>query len=152
MRTHILPLLVPAKTTSLLQPLDVYVFRSFKELLRRKFHDLYAVHTDEVDVNWFLQVLYEVIEAVIVQRAWPTIFEQVGLGEGQMLVTRYILDHLGVPLLAPLAIGHPSAADLAAVLPRGRIIAPALFLPPPMAALALLPAPPVAAYAGFVPR
>ena len=145
-------MLVPAKTTSLLQPLDVYVFRSFKELLRRKFHDLYAVHTQDVDGNWFLQVLYEVIQAVIASRAWPTIFEQVGLSEGQLQVTRYILDHLGVPLVAPLAIGPPTAADLAAVLPRGRIIAPALFQPPHMPPLAFLLAPPVAAYAGFVPR
>ena len=112
----------------------------------------YAVHTHDVDVNWFLQVLYEVIQTVIVQRAWPTIFEQVGLSEGQLMVTRYILDHLGVPLLAPLAIRHPSAADLAAVLPRGRLIAPALFQPPPVPPLAFPAAPPLAAYAGFVPR
>ena len=65
--------MVPSRTTSLLQPLDVYVFRSFKELLRRKFHDLYAVHTQDVDVTWFLQVLYEDIETVIQQRAWPNI-------------------------------------------------------------------------------
>ena len=143
---------LPAKTTSLLQPLDVYVFRSFKELLRRKFHDLYAVHSQDVDVTWFLQVLYEVIETVIQQRAWPSIFELVGLSEGQLRVTPYILDHLGVTRVAPLDISPPSAADLAAVMPRGRIIPPALFLPPAMPPLAFLEAPPVAAFVGFVPQ
>ena len=45
--------------------MNVYVFRSFIELLRRRFHDLYAVHIHVVDVTWFLQVLYEVIQDVI---------------------------------------------------------------------------------------
>ena len=33
---------IPAKCTSLLQPLDVYVFRVFKERLRRRFHDIHG--------------------------------------------------------------------------------------------------------------
>jgi len=36
------PLLVPAKVTWLLQPLDAYVFRIFKDTLRRRYHDRYA--------------------------------------------------------------------------------------------------------------
>ena len=110
------------------------------------------MHTDGVDVRWFLQVLYEVIDAVIVQRSWPNIFEKVGLTDGQLHVSRYLLDHLDVPLLAALAAGPPTAADLAAVLPRGRIIAPAQFLPPPAAAAPPIAALPVASFAGFVRR
>ena len=82
------PLFVPAKTTSLLQPLDVYVFRVFKELLRRRFHDRYAVRSEGVDMQWFLRVLYEVIDEVIVARPWPHIFPNVGLSDGQLHVSR----------------------------------------------------------------
>ena len=78
------PVLVPAKLTWLLQPLDAYVFRLFKEVLRRRFHDRYATVEGEVTVAWFLEVLYEVIEQILQRRRWPKIFAKVGLRDQQL--------------------------------------------------------------------
>ena len=127
---NIRPLFVPARTTSLLQPLDVYVFRVFKERLRRQFHDRYAVRSEGVDMQWFLSVLYEVIDEVIVTRPWPHIFQNLGLSDRQLLVSVYLRAHVDVPVLQALEPGPPTDADVAALLPRGRRISAAQFLPP----------------------
>ena len=73
------PLIVPARCTSLLQPLDVYDIRTFKEGLRREFDDRYSEDFENVSLAWFLEVLYRVIHQVIQERAWPHSFARIGL-------------------------------------------------------------------------
>ena len=124
---------IPARTTSLLQPLDVYVFRVFKDQLRRAFHDLHAVAGGPVQVDLILQALYNVIASTIVGRRWPHIFSRVGLSEGQLHVSRSLEDHLIWPahLICPLDGLPLSDHDVAAMMPTGRPIPLADILPPP---------------------
>lgn len=134
---NIRPLFIPAKTTSLLQPLDVYVFRLFKELLRRRFHDLHAAAAGPIQVGTLLQALYDCIASTIVGRPWLHIFSKVGLSEGQFQVARFLEDHLIWPshLVCPLDDTPLSDGDVAAVMPANRRIPLANLLPPPAEAV-----------------
>ena len=147
-------LLVPAKLTWLLQPLDVYIFRLFKELLRRRYHDAYALADGPVSVHFFLPTLYRVIEESI-QRPWPDVFWKVGLDAQQTRVSRYIRDHLELASIDAAPATRPTQGQIEAICPRGRPLSlaafgpmpkaggmPALAAPPPRPALPPPPPPP----------
>ena len=129
------PLLIPARTTSLLQPLDVWVFRVFKERLRRRFHDLHADAQGPADVPSLLAALYDAIDATILQRAWPHIFAECGLSHQQQHVSDFLQKHIPYPAhLVCWLMDNPDAltdADIRAVMPSNRRISLATFLPPP---------------------
>ena len=132
LRAHgIFPLLVPKLVTWLLQPLDVYVFRLFKETLRRRFHDAVARHHALVDIAWFLPLLYEVIEDTIRGRRWSQIFRRLGLGDGQAGVSGYVKSHMEVDRVDPVPALPPSEEDIAAILPRNRHVPQFAFGPLP---------------------
>ena len=150
----IYPLLVPAKMTWLLQPLDVYCFRYFKERLRRRFYDTFSQRPDAITMQWYLPVLYDVILETIQQKAWPDIFRNVGLLALQSSVSSYIKAHLELERIPALPALCPTQDEIAAICPRGRALpavafgalpkakaAPALPEPAPVPALPA-PAPP----------
>ena len=83
--------------TWLLQPLDVYVFLQFKQLLRMRYHDALTAGMGPGSVESFLPVLYSVIRDVVEGRRWPHIFVNVGIGDTQARVRTYIKKHLQWP-------------------------------------------------------
>lgn len=126
-----LPLLIPAKMTWLLQPLDVAVFRAFKQALRVLFHDRFASSAEpRVEVEWFLELLYEVIASVILRNDWQEVFASVGMGFEQQHVSNHIKEQLHVESFAPAVPRRPSAAEFKTVLPRGREVDVNTVLPP----------------------
>ena len=142
---NIFPLVIPAKVTWLLQPLDVYCFRYFKEILRRRFYDEFAaMGCESVRMAWVLKVLYSVIEDTIQRIRWPNIFKQVGLGDQQAAVAKYIKTHLECERIDPPEARPPRADELGAISPARRPLPVFAFqaLPKPKAVLALAaPAP-----------
>ena len=142
LRGHgIYPLLVPAKLTWLLQPLDVYIFRIFKELLRRRFHDAFALEHGPVTVHFFLPILYQVI-AETIQRPWPDVFYKVGLDAQQTRVSGYIRAHLEQDAIEAAPNTRPTQDQIVAICPRGRPLLERWFGPLPKAGgLLALPAP-----------
>ena len=143
LRGHgIYPLLVPAKLTWLLQPLDVYIFRTFKERLRRRFHDAFALEHGPVTVHFFLPILYQVI-AETIQRPWPDVFYKVGLDAQQTRVSGYIRAHLEQDAIEAAPNTRPTQDQIVAICPRGRPLLDRWFGPLPKAGgLLALPAPP----------
>ena len=119
----------------MLQPLDVCVFRVFKERLRRRFHDLHADAHGPVDVPSLLAALYDAIDATILHRAWPHIFAECGLSEGQQDVSAFVQSHIPYPAHSVCALlddpEELTDADIRAVMPSNRRIPLATFLPPP---------------------
>ena len=116
-------LLVPAKATWLLQPLDAWVFRAFKDYLRRRFHDSAAVHGEfAVSVEWLLPILYDAIQTVICGRDWRHAFERVGLGQGSAGVSRELLSQLELTEVPPASHQRPADHDLLAILPATRVL------------------------------
>ena len=137
--------LIPARCTSLLQPLDVYVFRLFKEKLRRRFHDLHGDGTHAMNVETLLRALYHAIYWIIMGRDWPLIFEKCGFSRGQMAVSDYLQRHLTMPAQDVCATDATALcdADIAALLPANRRITLREFLrlPPPDPLLAVADGP-----------
>ena len=138
--------LIPARCTSLLQPLDVYVFRLFKERLRRRFHDLHGDRIDAMNVETLLRALYDAIYWIIMGRDWPLIFEKCGFSRGQMAVSDFLQRHLTMPAQDVCASDASVLcdADIAALLPANRRITLHEFLqlpaPDPLLAVADGPA------------
>ena len=138
---------IPARCTSMLQPSDVYVFRAFKERLRRRFHDIHGDATGPPSVGSLLLALYDAIFSTIVDAVWPEIFEKCGISYQQFAVSDYIERHLAWSAdLVYTRLRNPtplSDYDVAAILPRNRRIALENYLPPrpPGVLLALADAP-----------
>ena len=126
---------IPARCTSLMQPLDVYVFRVFKERLRRRFHDIHGDATGPLSIDSLLRALYDAMWHAIVNPAWPDIFAKCGLTYRQFEVSSYIERHLNWPahVVVALDVLPLSDADVRAVLPSNRRIPLVDYLPPPPA-------------------
>ena len=135
-------LLVPAKLTWLLQPLDVTCFRYFKLCLRRRFYDRFSEQPAAICMRWFLPILYEVIVETIQQKPWPDIFRNVGLRALQSGVSSYIRAHLELDEIPPMPALPPTQLECDVICPRRRSLPAAAFGPLAKAApLAPLPAP-----------
>ena len=137
---------IPANCTNVLQPLDVYVFRLFKERLRRRFHDLHADGTGPIRVDCLLRALCEAISTTLLGNPWPSIFEKCGISYGQLEVSESMERFLVWPahLVCVFDTTPLSDADIAAILPERRPISLAEILPPPARE-------PVSALAGWFP-
>jgi hypothetical protein len=142
----IYPVLVPAKTTWLLQPLDVHCFRYFKERLRRRFYDSFSERPAALTMDWFLPLLYEVILETIQQKPWPQIFRTVGLAALQSGVSSYIKAHLEHDTITAAPALPLSQDEVVAICPRNHALPAVVFgaLPTPGMAKALPAEPPLA--------
>ena len=112
------PMLVPAKTTWLLQPLDTHVFRAFKSALGN-FYQEARIRAGRCDLNigQFLACLYEAMHAVLQSRSWSHAFAKNGFGSGQAGVSGRIMCELGIaaPVLVPAT--RPTRDELQCVFP-----------------------------------
>ena len=135
----------------------MYVFRAFKERLRRRFHDIHGDAAGPPSAWSLLVALYDGIFSTIVDPVWPEIFEKCGISYQQFAVSDYIERHLAWSAdLVYTRLRNPtplSDYDVAAILPRNRRIALENYLPPRppgvLLALADAPAPDVPAIESF---
>ena len=145
------PIIVPAKLTWLLQPLDTHAFLRYKAYLRTAYQLARIATPDgELSMAQFLQVIYDTIRKVLQGHRWARAFDENGLGQVggeslQALVSGYIRRHLQLsgppasPAAAPtediLKLCYPRNAKVPSRLllrPYQRLAQPAL--PAPMAA------------------
>jgi hypothetical protein len=77
---------VPPRTTPFLQVLDTHAFSCYKRWLARAYQDARARsgrETGELDIQEFLQCVYDTIRHVLEGRPWAAAFEQNGFGSQQ---------------------------------------------------------------------
>jgi hypothetical protein len=129
-RTHITPLvlaachaagiwvvLVPAKLTWLLQPLDTHGFNRYKAHLRRKYQEARIVSPD-LEIGEFLACLYSAVRQVLQGIHWAIAFDQDGFGARQHAVSSKVVDQLGAPPGGQALSSRPTVAEVALCFPR----------------------------------
>ena len=142
-------LVIPARLTWLLQPLDTHGFAKYKRYLRSRFQDVVAA-ADEANVTQrMVGLVVQAIQSVLNGNAWASAFARNGLDGSQANVSKYIKQMLEYEVLPGYPRTRPSADDLHLCWPRNRLINhDAVWRPLPAAEPALgllaLPAPPPA--------
>ena len=75
------PVIIPARMTSLLQPLDTHVFSRFKMFLRTRLHQLMLTGANEdLTSEQVIDALLHAIKGVLQRHAWTPAFAKNGFG------------------------------------------------------------------------
>jgi len=117
------PVLVPARLTPLMQPLDVFVFAKYKRRLQNEFvRVLLAQGTNDFSVKTIVRIASETWTQTARQVSSPRIFETCGYGGFQTtLTTRLTRVSYGTGLRRP-APPRLDQAVVQACCPRGRYL------------------------------
>ena len=120
-RAGIWMVLVPAKMTWLLQPLDTHVFLLFKACLRRAYQNARIEgETSDLDIAAFLECVYHAIATAMNARGWEAAFDEVGFGAQQSCIAASVKRALKLPAGAPVVIpaARPTEDQLAMCFPK----------------------------------
>jgi hypothetical protein len=110
---------VPARTTWLLQPLDTDAFLSFKQRLRELYQGARARSADgDVGVDVVLACVYDAIRIVFQGRQWSAAFDRVGLRCGQLGVAPHVLRQLRLEGQPVVPAVRPTDNQLRECFPR----------------------------------
>lgn len=113
---------VPASTTAWLQPLDAYVFSSYKRWVGRELEKLrLAGPTGSLPRSVVMGVYSRGLAAVLEAKSWRHAFEATGL-RGQCGLSKDLMARLRWAVPPPLSSALPSLGDLQVVYPRGACI------------------------------
>jgi hypothetical protein len=113
--------LVPAKLTWLLQPLDTHVFQLYKKQLRKLYAEL-RQQSDNGMINassWW-HVLAAHANEFLESRSWAYTFEANGWCLGTREISPYLKAQLQWDTLPVMEASLPSEEELLTVLPHGR--------------------------------
>jgi len=136
-RYRIWPIVVPAKMTWLVQPLDTSAFHLYKASLKRAYQRARGGSPNgDVSLAAFLACLYETIRSVLQGRRWASAFEQDGFGPRQERLSSYIKAQLQIDTPLQLSARRPAVEQLAACFPA-RAVVPVVALFRPLARAAV---------------
>ena len=112
-------IVVPAKTTLFLQPLDTDAFLPFEMRLKELYQDARSRSVDgELGVEPFLQCVYGAIRGVLQGRRWANAFEKAGFGDRQAGVAKNVLRQLQLDVVPVVPSTRPTAEQVRACFPR----------------------------------
>ena len=113
------PVLVPAKLTWLLQPLDTDAFLPFKRRLRAAYQDACARSADgTLTTRQFLPCVYDAVNGVLSGRCWETTFEQNGFGSNQTNISPYVMRQLQIDAPPSILAVRPTLPQLVCCFPK----------------------------------
>ena len=151
-------LVIPARLTWMLQPLDSHAFILFKNWLRRHFTDNAGNGDTRSFMRRMLDLVIGAIRHVLQGHRWQKAFDKNGLGHDLNAISEFVRHQCGPQPLLPLPIGCPSADQLRLCWPRNRpfdedvimegipaSIAPAMAIMDMLASSSSLPPPAIAA-------
>jgi hypothetical protein len=121
--------LVPARLTWLMQPLDTHGFQRYKAHLRSQYQDARCRSAGDGDlaIGEFLPCVYSAVRTVLQGTRWAGAFSQDGFGDSQAEVSSFVKRQIGTtgPVQAP--VSRPSGEQLALCFPK-RMRVPAQLL------------------------
>jgi len=122
---------VPARTTWLLQPLDTHTFLQYKLQLQRRYQNARARSgAGDLPVRDFLSCVYDTIRIVMQGHRWDRAFEENGFGRLQTRLSAYVQRQLDLADGAVVPTGRPTAAQLRGCFPRRAVVPMAVLLRP----------------------
>ena len=135
--------LVPAKLTFLLQPLDAYVFVMLKRMFRSHMLRWY-LHSNmpPPSLEQWIRILTDCLREHLIRRDWKEAFEKTGFGHDLSSASRFVQQYIPISTINPMITTMPSHVQLRQVLPSNRRNQPfELFEPSPVPLPAVGPAP-----------
>ena len=123
------PVLVPAKMTYLLQPLDTHAFASYKAYLKRAYQVARMTSVSgsgDLQLSEFMQCVYDTIRQVLQGRGWTAAFEGDGFGARQLRLSPRVRHRLQLDAAVDVTAARPSDGQLRACFPRRARLAPAM--------------------------
>jgi hypothetical protein len=125
------PLIIPAKMTGLLQPLDTHVFKRFKGRLKKLYLAARADDPDsDLDIARFLTCLYGAIRQAVQSREHSIAFNEDGLGGNQAQVSTRIKRRLQIDLPITVPSICPTDEQFKACFPQRAKFSLVAFLKP----------------------
>lgn len=110
---------VPARLTWLLQPLDTHAFHRYKIYLRSAYQMSRANSPNgELSVGEFLRCIYETIRFVLQGQQWAHAFDEDGFGQQQAKVSAYARRQMELGAAPSVDSSLPTSADLQLCYPR----------------------------------
>ena len=111
--------LVPAKLTFLLQPLDTDGFQMYKRRLRAEYlaARLRSAGRD-LTMAEFLPCVYAAVRFVLQGTRWAAAFDADGFGRSQAAISAYVREQIQMTVQLQIPSSRPSAAELALCFPR----------------------------------
>ena len=118
---HFWLIVVPAKMTLLLQPLDTHVFALYKACLQSAYQSARARCTSpkgDVSISEFLPCVDDAIRSVLEGRPWGSAFNSDGFGHSQLLLGDRVKKCLQLDAAAVAPSTCPTEAQLRCCFPR----------------------------------
>ena len=116
---NIWPVLIPARMTSLLQPLDTHVFSRFKMFLRTRLHQTMLTGANEdLTSEQVIDALLHAIKGVLQRHSWAQAFNWNGFGP-RLEVRAHLLEELAWQTPPVLQAELPAYTQFTECFPRG---------------------------------
>ena len=121
--TGIWPVVVPAKATWLLQPLDTHVFLAYKVRLQKAYQEArLRTETGEIFLRELLPCIVLAVHQVFESREWAHAFNSDGFSLGQAAVSERVRSHLQLADAAAAPHVRPSLDQLSLCFPKRRVV------------------------------
>ena len=124
------PLVVPARTTWLLQPLDVDAFQHYKAHLKRTYQKARVDAGGDLAIDKFLECVYATIRRVLQGKLWAPTFDRVGFGAAQAKLSAFVARQLQLQGPVQIPALRPSEEQVGQCFPKGAALPmPTIFRP-----------------------
>ena len=111
------PVIIPARMTSLLQPLDTHVFARFKLFLRTRMHQLMLTGANEdLTSEQVIDALLHSIKGVLQRHCWDQAFERNGFGH-DLNIRKHLLEEMAWTKPPAIVVDMPSYTQFAHCFP-----------------------------------